>query len=210
MSIEVSEGSARVGNVVLTWIAIAMVNIIGTTWRYVPSTSKEIDGKLSVRIPCCTCPTSILRLTLSPQECNPPRFAWRPKVIYILEERPETGKPRIQGHLGWGSERGLHLIVVRCREELDEFCPSVVSPALASYSSQFMVGMGCRMGVISMIEGNGMGGMAGTTVCVAVHVGDVRSGIRVSKSGVRTRIGMMNDHPNDANAPRRALEQDVP
>ena len=55
-----------------------------------------------------------------------------------------------------------------------------------------------------------MGGMVGTTVCVAVHVGDVRSGIRMSKSGVRTRIGMMNDHSNDVNAPQRALEQDVP
>ena len=73
-----------------------------------------------------------------------------------------------------------------------------------------MVGMGCQMGVISMIKGSGMGGMVGTTVSVAVHVGDVRSGIRMSKSGVRTRIGMMNDHPNDANAARRVLAQDVP
>ena len=73
-----------------------------------------------------------------------------------------------------------------------------------------MAGMGCRMGVVSLIKGNRMGGMVGTTVCVAVHVGDVRSGIRMSKSGVITRIGMMDDHPNDANAARRVLAQDVP
>jgi len=60
-------------------------------------------------------------------------------------------------------------------------------------------------------------GRYGGTVCVAVHVGDVRSGIRMSKSGHlcgenahRYDDSGMNDHPNDANAPRRALEQDVP
>src|ERR1700729_2022194 len=68
-----------------------------------------------------------------------------------------------------------------------------------------------------MIQGNEMGGMVGTTVCVAVHVGDVRSGISMSKSGHpcgenahRYEDSGMNDHPNNLNAPRRALEQDVP
>lgn len=68
-----------------------------------------------------------------PQEYNSrggPRW-----VIYILEELSETDKPKIQGHLGWGSERRLHLIVIGCRRELDGFCPSMVSPALASYGS---------------------------------------------------------------------------